>query len=621
MNSYNISHIESLTFKEGVRKRIAMYLGSADMQGVYHSIQEIISNSVDEYYMGHGNKIEITLGKDNCITIRDYGRGIPFGIRENGENVLEDIFSKSHTGGKFNDKVYQSVAGLNGIGGKATCLSSEKFACGVWRDGVYAEIRFEKGELIYYKENPTKEKQIGTQIQFIPDAEVFNLEEIKIEFDELCATCKNLSYLTKGLTFELEDLSGDKSIKKSYCAKGGLLDLIADNAEKSVHPNVIYYEISDGVNSVEVAMQWTKGREKSFCFTNGMHNVEGGTPITGIKTSITRNINKLLKKDFTGDMARTGLIYAVSCKVANPSFANQTKTKINNPELRSLADKAFAEGFNLFMDRYPSDIEKIKEFLLKEEKAEKAALKARQSVMDADKLTDKSKKEKAVLAGKLVDCEHHDEKSELFLVEGNSAAGSIIQARDSTYIACLPLRGKVINALKHSVEDVMMNQEIQDLIVGLGCGIFDKCNPKKMRYGKVCIFTDADVDGSSIMCLILTFFYKFMPALLEEGKIFWARAPLYKINNKTPGYAYDDIELAKLQKTISGSTTRFKGIGEMNPEDVKKTILSEDNCRLIRFCIEDGVKANAMFEMLMGEKVDDRKEFIFSNVDFDLLDE
>jgi DNA gyrase subunit B len=467
-------------------------------------------------------------------------------------------------------------------------------------------------------------KRTGTQIQFIPDEEVFNLEKIDIDFQVLCDTCKDLSYLTKGLTFELTDIREvTKPIVKIYCAKNGLLDLIEEKADKPINANIVYYSMKDiNKNEVEIALQWTHGKEKSFCYTNGMYNIEGGTPITGLKTSITRNINKIFKKDFTGDMARSGLIYAISCKVTNPSFANQTKTKINNPELRSLADKAFTEGFLLFMEKYPSDVEKIKDFLVKEEKAEKAATRARQSILDADKLVGKNKKEKAVLAGKLVDCEIHDENSELFLVEGNSAAGSIVQARNSKFIACLPLRGKVINALKHSVEDVLENKEIQDLITGLGCGIFDKCNPKKLRYGKICIFTDADVDGSSIMCLVLTFFYKFMKPLLEEGKIFWARAPLYKIHNKNAsGYAYDDEELINVKKKINGNITRFKGIGEMNPEDVKKTILSPDNGRLIKFCIEDGVAANAMFEMLMGEKVEDRKDFIFSNVDFDNLEE
>ena len=337
-HSYGINDIETLSFKDGVRQRIAMYLGSADMQGVYNAIQEIISNSIDEFYMGYGDKIEIGLSSSpegQIVTITDHGRGIPFGIKEDGTNVLVDIFSKPHTGGKFNDKVYNSVAGLNGIGAKATCLSSLKFTVSVARDNKNAMAEWHKGELVSYKEMELKNCQYGTSIQFILDPEVYNLEPINISYEELCKKCKNLSYLTKGLTFDLfyRDKDGTK-YHNTYCAKNGILDLIKDNVTDAVHSTPVYFEMEEDNLKVEVALMWTKGKEKSFTFTNGLHNSEGGTSLTGVKTAITTFMKKQFKNGFDADMARTGLVYAVSCKVPNPSFANQTKTKINNPELR-----------------------------------------------------------------------------------------------------------------------------------------------------------------------------------------------------------------------------------------------------------------------------------------------
>lgn len=412
--NYDINDIQTLSFRDGVRQRIAMYLGSADMQGVYNAIQEIISNSIDEYYMGYGDKIEIFVGDNNEITITDYGRGIPFGIKEDGTNVLVDIFSRPHTGGKFNDKVYNSVAGLNGIGAKATCLSSLYFNVSVARDGKRAHASWRKGELIKYYEEDWKEDEHGTSIQFTPDPEVYNLEPIAIDFNILCEKCKNLSYLTKGLTFELET----KDRKVIYCAKNGLLDLIKDNVKDPVHKNPIYYEIEDGQNKIELALQWTKNKEQSFCFTNGLENTEGGTPITGVKTALTNFMKKQFKGDFNGDMVRTGLVFAVSCKIPNPSFANQTKTKINNPELRGLAQKSTTTALTNFSNVNRIDFEKILDFLAKERKAELAAERARKQVLEATKNIEKNQKKKVFASDKLKDAEFLGEDSMLLLVEG-----------------------------------------------------------------------------------------------------------------------------------------------------------------------------------------------------------
>lgn len=419
MNNYTINDIESLSFKDGVRQRIAMYLGSADMQGVYNAIQEIISNSVDEYYMGYGNKIEIGLGPDNMVVVTDKGRGIPFGIKEDGSNVLVDIFSRAHTGGKFNDKVYNSVAGLNGIGAKATCLSSLKFNVSVVRDGKHAVASWEKGDLISYKEEDwDNTEEHGTSIQFAPDPEVYNVEPIDIKFEELCKKCKNLSYLTKGLTFSLENSVTNEKVE--YCAKDGLIDLIKDNVKEPVHLTPIYFELKDGDEQVEIALQWTKGREHGYTFTNGLYHSEGGTSQTGLKTAITNFMKKQIKSGMDGEMARTGLIYAVACKTPNPSFANQTKTKINNTSLRGLAQKATTQALENFKNFYPNEFDKILNFLLKEKKAEEAAERARKQVLEATKDVEKNQKKKVFSSDKLKDAEFLGQDSILLIVEGKT---------------------------------------------------------------------------------------------------------------------------------------------------------------------------------------------------------
>ena len=485
--NYGIDDIESLSFKDGVRKRIAMYLGSADMQGVYNGIQEIISNSIDEFYMGYGNLIKIGLGPDNMVTITDKGRGIPFGIKEDGSNVLVDIFSRAHTGGKFNDKVYNSVAGLNGIGAKATCLSSLYFNVSVVRDGKHAIASFKKGELVSYKEEEWRKGESGTSIQFSPDPEVYNLEPIKIDFDVLCARCKNLSYLTKGLTFSLET---DKK-KVTYCAKNGLIDLVNDNAKNPIHRNPVYFELEDGKDKVEIALQWTKGKEKSFVFTNGIENIEGGTPLTGMKTAITTFIKKQFKGEFDGDMARTGLVYAVSCKTPNPSFANQTKTKINNPELRGLAQRATGQALQEFSIKRKGEFEDIIDFLSKERKAEMAAERARKQVLETQKDIEKNQKKKVFASDKLKDAEHLGQDSILLIVEGNSAAGAMANARDIKKYGILGIRGKMLNCLSHPEEKIFQNEEIKLLLSAMNINP-GKYDSKKLRYGKIGICVDAD---------------------------------------------------------------------------------------------------------------------------------
>lgn len=621
-SNYGINDIESLSFKDGVRKRIAMYLGSADMQGVYNAIQEIISNSIDEYYMGYGNKIEIGLGPNNMVVVSDRGRGIPFGIKDDGTNVLVDIFSRPHTGGKFNDKVYNSVAGLNGIGAKATCLSSLRFNVSVVRDGRHAMVSWEKGNLIDYKEEDWPNKQEhGTSIQFAPDPEVYNLEPIVIDFNILCEKCKNLSYLTKGLTFELET----DGKKVTYCAENGLLDLIKDNVSNPIHKTPVYFEMEDGQNKVELAMQWTRGNEKSFVFTNGLENIEGGTSLTGMKTAITTFMKKQFKGEFSGDIARTGLVYAVSCKTPNPSFANQTKTKINNPELRGLAQRATGQALNDFSIHRKSEFEQVLEFLVKEKKAEAAAERARKQVLDAVKDTENEKKKRIELADKLKDCKKHGSESGsvLAICEGDSALGALVQARPIDSVALMPIRGKIISALKHEPEKILKNEEVKAIFSALGCGFFERYNSKKLRYQYVAIAADQDPDGKNIGCLLITLFYYMCPELIKEGRLLWMQMPLHVLIYKDKVlYAFSDFEKNEIIKKHGKPKEigRKKGIGENTPEETREAVFGAQK-RWWQLCPKNNEDFSNLIQMLMGKDVEERKDFIMKNVDFSLIGE
>ena len=610
--NYTINDIETLSFKDGVRQRIAMYLGSADMQGVYNAIQEIISNSIDEYYMGYGNKIEIGVAhapEGELITITDHARGIPFGVKPDGTNVLVDIFSKPHTGGKFNDKVYNSVAGLNGIGAKATCLSSLRFAVSVVRDGVNAHATWEKGILVKYEETPYHDKKAtGTSIQFIPDPEVYKLEPVKVDFDVLCARCKNLSYLTKGLTF---DLYGPNKEHIVYCAKNGLLDLIKDNADRAIHAMPAYHIIKEDNIECEVALMWTKGKEKSFTFTNGLCQSEGGTSLTGVKTAITNFVKKQFKGEFDGDLARAGLIYAVSCKVPNPSFANQTKTKINNPELRGIAQRATGIALDQFMNRRPNDFKAVMDALATERKAEQAAEKARRAVLEKVREVTNAGKKAMIDADKLADAENLGENAVLLLVEGKSAGGAMQRVRDPKKYGILKLRGKIINALSNDMDKVLANEEVTLFLKATGINI-SNYRESKFRYGKVAICVDADDDGMHIACLIIALLYKFAPEFLKEGRLCWLHAPLFKVTSgKTTKYFYTEEQVN--QAKVTGTRSRFKGLGEMKDED-SRVMFGPDQW-LEQLSWDDSVAG--LIEDLMGDDSQPKKDFVFSRIDFE----
>jgi len=614
MDNYDINSIESLSFKDGVRMRIQMYLGTDDTEGIYQALKEVINNSTDEALMGFGNEITITVNeKENFVSVLDRGRGCPFGIRENGENVLVSIFSKGHTGGKFNNKSYTMASGLNGIGIKATCLSSEKFEAQSVRDGKVATVYFEKGELINYREGETKLPN-GTYVRFKPDKEVFKNMSDGFTYKRICSEIQNVAYLNRGIHFiVINDATNEK---KEFYSENGIADFIMEKAKKPLMKKPIIALKKDETDEVEIAFIWTGGNEQSYVFVNGLFCSDGGAPITGAKTALTSTIKKKSGCDLDADLIRKGLIYAINCKVSSPSFSNQTKNKINNPNLRTLASQAFKEGLEEFFNSPESAaiIEMIKKF----QKAEKAADRAREAILSQHKEIEKELKKKIVLAEKLVDCKKHDENSMLFIVEGKSAKGAIVKARNAETTACFDLRGKLINALKNDEEKLAKNEEVKQLHIALGCGYGERFNIKKLRYGKIVLVADMDKDGFAINCLILTFLYYFYPQLIEAGKVYWGATPLYKVETSNKNYyAYNEKELKDLPK---GDLTRLKGLGESTPQDFRDTICSETP-RLIQFTMNDAAAAAKYFDILLGENIEERKKYIFENANFENLDD
>ena len=617
--AYDINSIESLSFREGVRTRINMYLGSDDIEGTYQALKEIINNSTDEALAGFGDEIKITVNEtENWVSVIDHGRGVPFGIREDGENVLVSIYSKSHTGGKFNNEAYKNASGLNGIGAKCVCLSSEKFEVQSNRDGKTACAYFEKGNLIDYKEGNTKEKN-GTYVRFKPDADVFKNGKIGYSYERICNDIHDISYLYPGIKFII--INENTNEKKIYCAKNGIIDFVLDNVTTPLQKHIITASETDGIDSVEIAFQWGVKNETPYVFVNGLRCPELGTPVTGARAAITKTFNNLSGQNFDGEYIRKNLFYVINCKVENPSFANQTKTKINNPSLRTLTTTAFTSALKEMNIKYNSEFNVIVEMLKKVEKAEAAAEKARNAVLNMEKKESEHKKQKITSSDKFKDCEKHGQDSMLIISEGNSALGGLMPARDVKTEALYAVRGKVKNLMKHPLDECLENQEVSDIIMALGCGIQEKYNSKKLNYGKVAIATDADVDGYAIMCLIATMFYVLMPKFIEEGRLCWLRAPLYKLEKgKEKVFAYNDEELAKIKIGRENWTiTRAKGLGELNSEDMEMSMMHPKDRRLEILTINDAQAAAESLKMLMGEEVEGRREFLFENVDFNII--
>ena len=612
MSEYGINDIQSLTFKEGVRKRVQMYLGSDDLEGTYQALKEIINNSTDEALAGYGKKIEISLDEtSNTITVRDYGRGVPFGIRENGENVLVSIYSKSHTGGKFDDSTaYKNASGLNGIGAKCVCLSSDDFCVKSFRDGKGAKAVFKKGDFISYEEFDTKEVN-GTFISFCPDKEVFKNGEIGYSFDKICQDIKDISYLYSGITFVI--ISGKK--KKEYCAKNGIVDFIKENNTKPLHPHIITNTVLDeNGDKVEIAFQWGDGKENGYVFVNGLRCPEGGSPVTGAKGALTRTFNSLSGQSFDGDSIRDGLFYVINCSVAQPSFANQTKSKINNANLRTLASNAFSDALKQMKLKYASEFTTIVELMKKYAKAEAAAERERQRVLNANKEVEKNQKKKVFASDKLKDAEFLGENSTLLICEGDSALGAMAQARDYTKYGLLAIRGKIINCLSNNDEKIFENEEIKLLMSALNIS-YGHYNPVKLRYGKVAICTDADSDGYHIGLLIMAAFAHLAPDFIKEGRLYWLRSPLYIVESgKKHSYYFNDEEFNKVRGKVKGTVTRAKGLGKLSSDIAHESMFTPEYQRMEK--LEWNPEAMELLYDLMGEDVGPRKDFIMNKVDF-----
>lgn len=614
--SYTIDDIKSLSFREGVRTRIQMYLGSDDIDGTYQAFKEILNNATDEAIAGYGKEIWIeVMESKNQIRIRDYGRGVPFGKREDGENVLVSIYSKSHTGAKFDESAYKNVSGLNGIGAKCVCLSSLEFEVNSYRNGINASALFRKGELVEYYEEPMPVED-GTDVRFIPDPEVFKTGKIGFSYKKICEDVKNIHYLYAGLKFVV--YNGETGDKQIYCAQNGIVDFIKDNNSKPLHHHIITGDaIDENGDKLEIAFQWGSKHEESFVFVNGLLCPEGGSPITGAKTAITRTFNSLSRQNFDGDSIRANLFYVINCSMAQPSFANQTKSKINNANLRTMASNAFSNALKTMQLKYREEFESIVDLLKKVARAEAAAEKARQQVLNATKEVEKNQKKKVFASDKLKDAEFLGENSTLLLVEGLSAASSIAMARDEKKFGILMLRGKCINPFTNPDEKVYENEEVKLLLSAMNI-IPGRYNASKLRYGKIGICSDADADGYSIGLLIMCLMYKFAPQFIEEGRLCWLRSPLYVVTaNKKEYYYFSDEEY--LARSVKGTTARMKGLGALSPDRAHRSMFTPEFQRLD--VLRPDSESFDLLLKLMGKDSEPKRDFIWKNIDFEEIKE
>lgn len=615
---YNADSIQTLSFRDAIRSRVSMYMGSADNQGVLQCVREIITNSIDEYTMGYGDRIRVTLDKDNMVTVQDFGRGVPFGLREDGTDALEAIYTMPHSGGKFNDKTYQNVAGMNGIGAKGVALSSDYFFVRSQRDGKIATLILRDGVKQDLTVIDQKTTWSGTFVQFTPSQEVYNLEPININFKDIKKMCEDWSYLCKGLTFELEDkVTGEKV---TYYSKNGLVDLMKAKGGKALNKTPLSICLKEGDITAEIAMEWTDSRtETSYVFTNGLENVEGGTSLTGVKTALTNFFKKKLKGEAPPEVLRKGLLYAISCQVPNPSFANQTKTKVNNIELRGLCQRATTQMLESFEQQHADEFQRVLDLLAKEQKAELAAERARKQVLEAQKEVEKSQKKKYIASDKLKDAEFLGQDATLLIVEGNSAMASVGVARDEKTYGIMCIRGKIINALSNDEEKIYQNEEIKLLLSALNIvpGHYDS---RKLRYGRVGVCTDSDSDGYHIGLLLMAALQYLAPQFIEEGRLGWLRSPLYIVKNgKTENYYFTDEEMDAARGHISGVIQRNKGIGSLTPEQAYNSMFTAKNQRFDMF--QTSPEARDLLYNLMGKDVEPRTDFIFKNVDFSMIRE
>lgn len=619
MSEYGVNDIKSLSAGRAFRDKLGMYLTGEKQEAINLGLRELIVNVQDEYevYQPNNAYCKITLDtKTKTITCEDNARGIPTGVRDDGVNSLTAAFLIPHSGGKHEEGAYSSAIGVNGEGNKIVCHTAKWLEVEVKRDGNIYFQRFESTQ-----EGATAVKDVevvghtndtGTKITYVADPLVYG--DIFIDIDRLREMVKNMSLFSKGLKFII--VVDEK--EEVYYSTNGLIDGLSEN-NRLCKPFSYHYSTPDC--KVELALQWITKKGEIRGYANSLYVKDGGRFISSFKSSLTRTFNTLAKTKFDGEQIRNLLDGFVSVKVKVGQWSNQQKTQLANPEAGEATSKAISECLKEFYNSRPDDFKKVVELLSKIDKAEKAADRAREAVLNQAKEIEKESKKKAVMAHKLLDCRTHDENSILYICEGDSALGSFTASRDSEYVAAIPVRGKIINALKNVLEKVLENEEVQDIIKALGCGILDKVNLKKLRYGKIGLAADADPDGLDIICLLIVLFYVLMPEVISAGKLFWAQFPLYEITvNKQLIFAYDDDELKTiLEKYPNATYTRNKGLGEMDPDTFALAAFGED-ARLVQVTMEDAEEASRILNTLLGTNIAERTKYIFDNVDFSAVD-
>ncbi|WP_017725790.1 DNA topoisomerase (ATP-hydrolyzing) subunit B [Halalkalibacterium ligniniphilum] len=626
-HSYDESQIQVLEGLEAVRKRPGMYIGSTSSRGLHHLVWEIVDNSIDEAMAGYCDTIEVLIEEDNSITVIDNGRGIPVGIHEKmGRPAVEVIMTVLHAGGKFGGGGYKVSGGLHGVGASVVNALSTMLEVEVHRDGQIYYQQYQRGV-------PAADLSVigttditGTKIHFKPDEEIFK-ETTVFDYEILATRLRELAFLNKGLRILITDKREDgKSAEFFY--EGGIASFVEhlNRTRETLHETPIHIEGEKQEITVEIAVQYNDGYTSNiYSFANNINTHEGGTHESGFKTGLTRVINDYARKhnilkendpNLTGEDVREGLTAIISVKIPDPQFEGQTKTKLGNSEARTITDSLFSEHFSRFLNEHPQVARKIIDKGLMASRAREAAKKARELTRR------KSALEVSSLPGKLADCSSRDASiSEIYIVEGDSAGGSAKQGRDRHFQAILPLRGKIINVEKARLDKILANNEIRAIITALGTGIGDDFDIEKARYHKIIIMTDADVDGAHIRTLILTFFYRYMRPLLDHGYVYIAQPPLYKVQQgREIHYAYGDSELEAILRELpekpKPGIQRYKGLGEMNPSQLWETTMDPENRTVLQVTLEDAMKADEIFEILMGDRVEPRRDFIQENAQY-----
>ena len=627
---YGADQIQILEGLEAVRKRPGMYIGSTSSRGLHHLVYEIVDNAVDEALAGYCDTIQVTINKDNSVTVIDNGRGIPVGINHKaGIPAVEVVFTILHAGGKFGGGGYKVSGGLHGVGASVVNALSTHLEVTIYHEGKIYRPRYERGKVVYKLKviGECDPKKTGTTVTFLPDSEIF--EETVFDFNVLKQRLREMAFLTKNIKIVLRDDRPEEPIEKTFHYEGGIKEFVTylNKGKTPLYPDIIYCEGMKDNIYVEVAMQHNDGyTEGSYSFVNNITTPEGGTHLTGFKNALTKTfnsyarLNKLIKdtETLSGDDIREGLTVIVSIKIEDPQFEGQTKQKLGNSEARGAVDNIVSEQLMIYLEQHPQVAKMILEKSIMAQRAREAARKAR------DLTRRKSALEGMSLPGKLADCSDKDPKNcEIYIVEGDSAGGSAKTARSRATQAILPLRGKILNVEKARLDRIYANAEIKAMITAFGTGIHEDFDISKLRYDKIIIMTDADVDGAHISTLLLTFLYRFMPDLIKEGHVYLAQPPLYKLEkNKKVWYAYSDEQLAAILGEVgrdqNNKIQRYKGLGEMDAEQLWETTMDPEK-RVLRRVVMDNENSSELdvtFTTLMGDQVEPRREFIEENAQF-----